>query len=358
MATSANRIDVETVKDSASRGVSVAQMKMPTRSTSTSRWVHYSLLWTALAVVVVVSFWRHQTWTNRGLLAAVILLALRGVALTRDAGHLERPRREDPLLSLIGAAGALTLMRAGHAAPILAAALIGVGGGLGVRWFRGARDYHGAPIYVGAFVGITSPLVLRDDRWVLAAGLLAGVVWSLSRDAWVGVGGKMGTMALLATSGVALVAREFHQRGPGTRALDAHGIVVLAVMIGAGAAPLTFYLSHSRGWGAVLGSSVPTVAFALAVSLTPATWPVHGAVLSYLWFGSSFVGMTTPVRLSRPALAVPLAGVLFTWLAFRFGPYLAGVGGTAGFAALVAVFAVRGTTLNSRPRRVLARDSR
>ncbi len=211
-----------------------------------------------------------------------------------------------------------------------------------MRWMKGARDYHGAPIYVGAFVGITSQQVFHNIWWVLGAGLLAGTWWSVSRDAWVGVGGKMGTMALMATISVSLVARTLHQRGPAVPALDAHGVVLLAYGVGLAAAPLTYYLSHPRRWGAVLGSAVPSAAFALTMTLTSPSWHIHADALSYLWYGSSFVGMTTPARVARPAISIPLAGALFTWLAVRFGPDFTGLGGTAGLTALISVFAIRG----------------
>jgi hypothetical protein len=325
-------------------------MIAPTTRSSTSRRAHFATLWLLVAAIVAVSFWRHQTWGNRAIITLVIVLAIRGVAMTRDAGQLERSRVEDPVLSLIGTLAALTLMRGVGAAPILAAGVTGVVGGECVRLVKGARDYHGAPIYVGAFVGITSRQAFHNVWWIMVAGVLAGVAWSVSRNAWVGVGGKMGTMALVCTVGVSLVARALHQRGPGAPGLDAHGFAVAAFVVGAAAASLTFYLSHHLRWGAVLGSSVPTASFALLMTLLPAARHAHGEVLSYLWYGSSFVGMTTPARLARPVAAIPLAGLLFTWLALRFGPYFSGLGGTAGVTALVAVFAQRGLqSLARRP---------
>lgn len=316
-----------------------------------SRWLHFSTLWIMLVIIAFVSFWRQESWMNRVIIALLGVLCAGGIAATRDAGHLERSRVEDPLLALGGAISSLSLMRVGGMAPIFAAAATGVIGGLCVRWVKGARDYHGAPIYAGAFVGITSPLVLHSFWWVLVAGLLTGLIWSLSRDAWVGIGGKMGTMALISTFAVSLVARSVHQRGPGTHALDAHAILSVAFLVGGIAAPITHYLSHRRGWGAVLGSSVPTAAFSLVMAELPLAWVPHGNVLSYLWYGSSFVGMTTPERIARSFWAVALAGLLFTWLALRFGPVLSGMGGTAGVTALVSVFTLRGVQSLSRLKR-------
>lgn len=316
-----------------------------------SRWLHFSTLWMMLAIIAIVSFWRQESWVNRIIIALLGALCAGGIAATRDAGHLERSRIEDPLLALGGAISSMALMRAGGVAPILAATATGLIGGLSVRWIKGARDYHGAPIYAGAFVGITSALVLPSFWWVLLAGVVTGFIWSLSRDAWVGIGGKMGTMALISTFAVSLVARSVHQRGPGAHPLEAHSILLAAFLVGGVAAPVTHYLSHQRGWGAVLGSSVPTAAFSLVMALLPASSHPHGNVLSYLWYGSSFVGMTTPERVARSFWAIALTGLLFTWLALRFGPVLSGMGGTAGVVALVSVFTMRGIQSLSRPKR-------
>jgi len=213
-----------------------------------------------------------------------------------------------------------------------------------VRWFKGARDYHGAPWYAGAFVGITSPLVFANFWWIVLAGLVTGFLWSISRAAWVGIGGKMGTVSLIAATSVAFVARWLHQRGPGAAPLDVRGIGFWVTLVGVAGASLTFWLSHQCRWGAVLGSAAPTAAFSFAMALGHSWTHGHGEALSYVWYGSSFVGMTTPTRLRRPSLTIPAAGLVFAWMASRFGPALSGLGGTAGVTALIAVFAVRGAS--------------
>jgi len=310
--------------------------------TTTARWAHFVLLWLGVALVIDVSFWRHQSASGRVVIALITALAVWGIAVTTDAGHLARLRLEDPLLALAAASASLTLLRVAHLSPVLSATLVGVVGALAVRRVRGAQDYHGAPIYAGAFVGITSPLVLPHVAWLLVASVGAGALWSISREAWVGIGGKMGSMSLLAVVATSSLAHLVHQRGPGASALATHSLVGAMVVIGAVAAPLTYWLAHRRHWGAVLGSAAPTAAWSLVVALSHSYLHDHGDVLTYVWFGASFVGMTAPTRWRSPRVAIPIAGVVFSLLVVRFGPYLAGMGGTAGITALVAVFAVRG----------------
>jgi hypothetical protein len=74
----------------------------------------------------------------------------------------------------------------------------------------------------------------------------------------------------------------------------------------------------ARGWRPGLFGAQPS--FALLMTLLPAAGHAHGEVLSCLWYGSSFVGMTPPARLARPVVAIPLAGLVSTWLAFASGP--------------------------------------
>lgn len=51
------------------------------------------------------------------------------------------------------------------------------------------------PIYCGSFVGMCSSLLAKDYFFVGYAGLAAGIIYIITRDALNGVGGKLGTIA-------------------------------------------------------------------------------------------------------------------------------------------------------------------
>jgi hypothetical protein len=51
------------------------------------------------------------------------------------------------------------------------------------------------PIYCGTFVGMCSSFLAGDYFFVTYAGLVAGLIYLLTRDALNGVGGKLGTIA-------------------------------------------------------------------------------------------------------------------------------------------------------------------
>ena len=91
-----------------------------------------------------------------------------------DHGPSGSPHPRPVLLAAAGAVAVLALSRAHLSSGVLAAALVGSGGGLLERLSRGRGPMRdgAAPLYCGAFAGMTSELVLRhpglqdtvDDR--------------------------------------------------------------------------------------------------------------------------------------------------------------------------------------------------
>lgn len=60
-------------------------------------------------------------------------------------------------------------------------------------------------MYCGAFVGMSSLEITPSIGFVIAAGLLAGVFYMLSKNMFLGVGGKLGTIAFVGVVIVSLV---------------------------------------------------------------------------------------------------------------------------------------------------------
>ena len=307
-----------------------------------ARGAHFLVLWLLVGFVFVASFViGHGTLASIGAGAAAVLLVT-GLVNTSDMGHLVEPRLEDPLLALVGATLAALGVRVLGAPPVLCAALVGAAGGLAVRAVAGAADRHGGPIYVGAFVGGTAATVLPSFAWVMFAGFVAGALWSVSREAWVGIGGKMGTLALGGVLIAYAIAALAGSAGSPSAPLDASGAAAAVVIISVIAAPVTGLLAYRAEWGSVLASAAPTAACALLLDLAPGLASGHADALAVAWFGSSFVGMTAPSRLPGYPAILLLGGLLYGILLLEFGTALSGVGGVAGATALIAVFALRG----------------
>jgi hypothetical protein len=52
-----------------------------------------------------------------------------------------------------------------------------------------------APIYCGAFIGMSSIIIASSIYFVIIAGVISGFIFMLSKSLFVGVGGKLGTVA-------------------------------------------------------------------------------------------------------------------------------------------------------------------
>lgn len=96
------------------------------------------------------------------------------------------------LISLIGALATFFFANQGKLGPLVASGLVGV---LGARLFK---DDDQLTLYVGAFIGMSSVLRLPNLALLVVAGLLGGVFREFFDQAWVGVGGRLGTMAATA----------------------------------------------------------------------------------------------------------------------------------------------------------------
>lgn len=84
--------------------------------------------------------------------------------------------------------------------PVLSAACVGVVASFIPGWFPEKRKWATLPaaLYCGAFVGMSSPLVLGTFPNYLVAGGLAGLGFWASRTLFSGIGGKLGTLAFAA----------------------------------------------------------------------------------------------------------------------------------------------------------------
>jgi hypothetical protein len=201
---------------------------------------------------------------------------------------------------------------------LLATALVGAAGGALEAAGRSRHRWQGvaAPVYCGAFAGMTSELVLGHPAWVVLAGGLAGLVLSVLIDSWSGIGGKLGTTALLGVVGVMGLALVSGAIGAGAPLHAFTGVERWLVLIASLLSPLlTHRLSYYWGFGVVLGSALLSMLVALLLALLLAM------------------------------------GLLFALQSFSFAPRLAGIGGDLGATAAVWVFAVLGA-------RVLVRDRR
>ena len=241
---------------------------------------------------------------------------------------------------VLGALAVQLAIRTGGMTAVQAAPLVG-----GLAWLSGRLSLLDqrvlpASLYCGAFAGMTSSQVLPGTTWVAGAGILAGIIYSLAKHFWVGIGGKLGTIAFAGTALTVLVARVagWNHQDPAAVPLDGPWLwAVFAVAIVA--APLTFWLSEHCKFGAVCASAVPSAVLGLSINLFSPWWHVKLLPLAAAWLGASFAGMTSMERLAGRYWMLPLLGLIFGLLFVGSGPRVHGFGGLLGTTALVSVLA-------------------
>lgn len=226
---------------------------------------------------------------------------------------------------------------------VFAAATVGVVGGLLPRLAKKTDPQLSAAIYVGAFAGMTSPVILLGQQWLIVAGLVTGLLWSLACDAWTGIGGRFGTVAFIGVALTALLATVFgFSHGAPEIPTFTPTLTSVIVVISVASAYLTHWLAYRRNWGAVLGSSAPVVIAAIALFALRRVIDFPDDVIIAAWFGASFVGTTAPVRIHGKRWMLPTMAVTFAFLLVQFQVHLAGLGGDLGATASAAVIAVIG----------------
>lgn len=221
----------------------------------------------------------------------------------------------------IGALATFVLSVDAGLGPIVASAAVGLVAGLAVPRI-------GPQVYCGSFVGMASPAVFGSLEAVALAGAIAGVGFVATTASFGGVGGKLGTVAMVGCLAAAgLLGLEFAE--PSAPQWDLVGLVVPVAAVSAVA---TVVASRRLEWGPVVASGA--VGLVAGVGL-PLASPTLGSTLAAVAFCASFVGMSGPERLpGLPPVAV--AGALSGAVFLAVTPAFDGAGGKLGTIAFVS----------------------
>lgn len=211
--------------------------------------------------------------------------------------------------------------------PVLASAVVGLLGSL-------LLPKVGAEIYTGSFVGMCSKVIAPQFSWLLLAGMIAGLIYYLSRHVLVGFGGKLGTTAFTSVILVTLMVGA-KLPSPTPQTSEFTWTIVLSAALAAG---LTWLLADYKKLGAVCASSIVGLIGGFAL---PLLIPMAGSYHATAVFCASFVGMVSRERMPKlwmVVLAGAVAGAIFQFSASLFG----GIGGKLGTIALASVLSVWG----------------
>ena len=282
-----------------------------------------------------------------------IPFAVGAVHALRTSLPVPRARAVEVVTAVSSTVATLGMSREMGIPPLVAAALVAV--------VLGVMALDGGPLdavaagagYSGAFVGLLAPAVTVSWYWVVLAGALAGVLWTLIGPAvFSGVGGRMGVVAFMASSAVYWVAdllgadHEYILLPEGGLA---HWTVV---PIGAAGAVITWMLMNRLGWTFNLASGLPSLAVCGVLAM--AGPPGLEVVLATAFFGGTFVGGTSLARLPT-ALWLGAAGLLYGAFMLHFEGPLTGHVGVIGATGTIAALAVIGVLAIVRRVRVPAR---
>ncbi len=193
---------------------------------------------------------------------------------------------------------------------------------------------YSVPVYCGAFVGMTSNVLLFTRTEVAFASAIAGIIYVLSSYVFGGFGGKLGTIAFISSIIISLIlGREFIV----APIFDTRGILMI-ILVSLIATPLTYYLNAIRGNGPVLASGVVGL---LGGLILPVIFPQIGGTLAVVTICASFAGMSSKARC--PGIWVLFITGLFIGVIFVYStPIFGGAGGKLGTIAFGSIMATYG----------------
>jgi hypothetical protein len=292
----------------------------------------------ALAVLALLASTLIEAWVfhySGGLVGMLMLLGA-SVAIFHEAGHLIRQEKQGRALQelvtqglavILGGLAAFAVSHELALGPVISASLVGLVASL-------ISPKTSVAAYCGAFVGMTSDILFFNYYEVALAGVIAGIVFIFTQDTFNGVGGKLGTIALVGTAITSLsLQREFILLPIANWQTNAAVIIVCMV-----AAPLTFYFNIARKHGPVLASSIVGITAGLVL---PVIFPQNGPTLAVVAICASFAGMTSEERC--PTFWHILITGFFTSIIFVYStPLLGGAGGKLGTIAFGAVLGTCG----------------
>lgn len=135
------------------------------------------------------------------LIAFVVLTGISTIATRTKKSKNDLFSLSSNLLILSGALGALItylLATKLHLTTTISSALVGL---IAVIVFekldKEKYKLFPASFYCGSFVGMTAVTVIHNPLIILIAGAISGLIFTASQDYFVGVGGKLGTMAFV-----------------------------------------------------------------------------------------------------------------------------------------------------------------
>lgn len=91
-----------------------------------------------------------------------------------------------------------------HISVVISACVVGLAGTF-IPYSRAFHYHPQAAVYTGAFAGMCSSDVIQSVSELIAVSIVGALIYTLLRNKFVGVGGKLGAIAFTAVASVTLV---------------------------------------------------------------------------------------------------------------------------------------------------------
>ncbi len=207
--------------------------------------------------------------------------------------------------------------------PVFSASIIGLIAGI---FFHSLS----IPLYIGAFVGMSSELIMPNIFFLVEASLISSFLWAILMKKIPSWGGKAGFTAFLGVLTTVVINGWEHEQV--TKSLNPE-IIFLLILTSMFATIMTFEIRKKiREQGnAVIGSATIGFSFGAFSLLFPET-----TIFSEVAFAASFAGMTDLKHIQEQwhTLIVGfVVGVVFLLLTSSFS----GFGGKLGTIAFISV---------------------
>jgi hypothetical protein len=294
----------------------------------------------SIMVLLLYSFTAYHSWIVKRIGALVVVFIISGLikGIVIEGKHLWGSDHRDHLFTSASVKAFAAVM----AGAIIAFALkvnlgLGpvVGAGLTALIASLVVPSLGVPIYCGAFVGMTSARLFIEYTDLCLAAAIAGAIYLLTQRSYLGLGGKLGTVAFTGTFVTGFGLKREFLLTPFPQVELLFPIVLCAIL----ATAFTYYLNVTLGHGAVVASAGTGLIGGL---ILPNYYPGEvGTTLAVMTICASFAGMSSAERIPN-WWAVILMGFL-TGVIFIFSmPLAGGAGGKLGtisFGAAISVHA-------------------
>ncbi|MCK8058386.1 MULTISPECIES: hypothetical protein [unclassified Fusibacter] len=281
----------------------------------------------------------HVLFSHFAVIIGVTLIALAVTSFTithikvkRTVYQWTHPLVGDTLAILCGALLSFFLFKEFHFTPVLASAVIGL---IGSLLFKSQAP----AIFCGSFIGMTSPHLFTYAD-ILMASLVCGILYSSSKDLFKGLGGKLGTLALIGGTSITLMKLGttyplLEMNFDLTTKLFSPSILILIMSLGAMASHMTNWIDEHFAKNIVLSSSLIGLLGAL---LLPLVFKQTGHLFAVVVYCASFAGMTSSRAFKYHSMYL-VTGLISGFLFYYSIPILVGLGGKLGTIGFVSSMA-------------------